>query len=180
MVKPISTQAIEIGTATSWETWCAALDAAGARDLDHNGIVKAARKLRTISGWWAQGVAVAYEQHIGRRKPGQTSDGLFSVSLSRTEPGTQASVFKAWCGYGAKLTGIKGVPFARAPSASETAKWMYWRGKLQDGSAVAISMMAKSGTKTLIAVEHRKLRSQDQTFQMKQAWAAHLEACFNA
>lgn len=83
MVKPVNTQAIEAATDTSWQEWCGFLEDAGAEALDHNAIVKKAGAFKPISGWWAQSVAVAYEQHIGRHQPGQTSDGLFAASVSR-------------------------------------------------------------------------------------------------
>lgn len=87
-IRPVNTQAIEQATGASWQEWCAFLDESGAAQLDHNAIVRKARKFKQISGWWAQSVAVAYEQHIGRRKPGQRSDGLFNASASRTIVGS--------------------------------------------------------------------------------------------
>jgi len=39
--------------------------------------------------WWAQGVsvAIAYEQHAGLRVPGQSSDGDFRTSTTKTFSG---------------------------------------------------------------------------------------------
>lgn len=178
MVKAISTQAIETGTETSWDEWCESLDAAGAATLDHNAIVKTARKLRPISGWWAQGVAVAYEQHIGRRKPGQTSDGLFSVSMSRTIGGDVVSMHETWCQFSNKLTSIDGQGIVVTPTTSVTPKRLYWRCKLEDGSTAALSMTAKSQSKVLIVVEHNKLPDESQIDNRKQAWSLLIAECF--
>ena len=125
MVKPININAIETATKTPWQDWCAGLDAAGAAELDHNAIVKLTRSLKPISGWWAQGVAVAYEQHIGPRKPGQTSDGLFSVSVSRTISGSLQSLHEDWCAFVSDLKEIDGRAIERPPTTSATPKRLY-------------------------------------------------------
>lgn len=43
-----------------------------------------------VSAWWAQGLTVAIEQHIGRRVVGQTCTGTWSASVSKTVPGERA------------------------------------------------------------------------------------------
>ena len=67
MVKPTNTSAITKATNRPWDDWVAALDAAGAREMNHGDIAKQALKLMPEpveqKGWWAQGVAIAYEQH---------------------------------------------------------------------------------------------------------------------
>ena len=41
-------------------------------------------------------VTVTYEQHIGRRVPGQDGGGEFSVSTSQTRAGTMDETIKRW------------------------------------------------------------------------------------
>ena len=88
MVKPTNTSAITKATNRPWDDWVAALDAAGAREMNHGDIAKQALKLMPEpveqKGWWAQGVAIAYEQHTGLRIPGQSSDGDFRTSTTKT------------------------------------------------------------------------------------------------
>lgn len=179
IVKPVNTQAIEKATGTSWQDWCAFLEENGAADLEHNAIVKKARTFKKISGWWAQGIAVAYEQSIGRRKPGQSSDGLFAASVSRTMALSQQSAFISWCEFVANLNEIDGQIIAEAPTTSTTPKRLYWRCKFEDGSTVAVSFEAKSRGKTLIAIEHRKLKLESFIEDKKRAWAGLLNECFN-
>ena len=178
MVKPINTQAIEKSTQTRWDDWCAYLDGAGAATLDHNSIVKTARLFKPISGWWAQGVAVAYEQRIGRRKPGQTSDGLFSVSISRTVGGTWEQVHKTWCDFASSLTAIDGQTIVTSPTTSATPKRLYWRCKFEDKSGAIVSMEAKTPSKVLIVVEHSKLLLEAQINERKRSWSALFTECF--
>lgn len=180
MVKPVNIPAIEEATGASWKAWCAFLDEHGGAELDHGAIVETARKMKPISGWWAQSVAVAYEQHIGRRKPGQASDGLFAASVSRTIAGSPKTAFDRWCDFAAGLEQVEGQPIAGSPTTSTTPKRRYWRCTFQDGSRVALSVEAKNEDKVLIAIEHKKLRSEAAIADRKDAWAGLLNACFGA
>ena len=76
--------AVCVGTAaTAW----VAVHGVGARDLTHHEI--ATNVLELLDGtidnpaWWAQSIAVTYEQAIGRRIPGQRPDGTFQMSVSK-------------------------------------------------------------------------------------------------
>ena len=60
----------------------------GAEQLSHHEIASALiteldGKVDNL-GWWAQATAVAYEQYVGRRVPGQRPDGTFQTSVSRS------------------------------------------------------------------------------------------------
>jgi hypothetical protein len=74
MTKPENTNAIEKATDKSWTQWVKELDAMGARELSHKDLaLKLYNQLDgqlENHGWWAQGITVAYEQHIGKRIPG--------------------------------------------------------------------------------------------------------------
>lgn len=179
VVSPVNTQAIEKATGASWWEWCAFLDGEGAAKLDHGAIVEKACGFRQISGWWAQSVAVAYEQHIGRRKPGQGSDGLFRASVSRTVPLTQHSAFASWCTFAASLNDIDGQTIAGAPTTSTTPKRLYWRCRFEDGGNASVSFEAKGEEKVLIAIEHSKLALEALIADRKRAWAGLLDACFD-
>lgn len=73
-------KSLETGSGISWDEWIQFLEPH--RQLDHSAM--AAVVLERILGegaskspeWWAQGVTVAYEQHIGRRQVGQRCDGV--------------------------------------------------------------------------------------------------------
>lgn len=178
MVKPINTQAIETATGLSWKEWCLLLDEAGASACEHNEIVRKARDLRVISGWWAQSVAVAYEQHIGRRLPGQMSDGSFSASVSRTVAGSLQPTHASWCEFVSGHEEISGQKIAKPPTTSVTPKRHYWRCKFDDGSTAVIGMEALNKAKVLIAVEHNKLEVASRIDEMKRVWGGLLDACF--
>jgi len=180
MVKPASIAVIEAATQISWPDWCAVLQTAGGAALGHNEIVKAACAHAPISGWWGQEVAVAYEQHIGRRLPGQMNDGSFSASVSRTIGQPKATAFAAWRDYAQGLDAVDGEAIAQTPTTSTTPIRHYWRCKFADGSQVSLSVDAKPNGKSLVVIEHRKLGKQADMARMKQAWAGLLAACFSA
>jgi hypothetical protein len=110
--------------------------------------------------WWAQSVTVAYEQHIGARRPGQTGDGRFNVSAGRTVEGTADDLLTRWA---ALMAGDPGVAYADPPSTSTTEKWRYWRARLADGSRVSVNITAKDAAggagRCTVAVAHAGLAS---------------------
>ncbi|MGI9449845.1 MAG: hypothetical protein ACR2QH_04250 [Geminicoccaceae bacterium] len=180
MIKPTSTRAIEEATDASWQEWCAFLDGQRAAQLDHNAIVKKARTFKKISGWWAQSIAVAYEQHIGRRKPGQRSDGLFNVSISRTIKALPEPAYASWCSFAASLSEVDGQLLAAEPTTSATPKRLYWRCKFEGGSRAIVSFESKGAERVLIAIEHQKIALETQTAEKKRAWAALLDECLKS
>ncbi len=177
-VRPANTEAIEKATGASWRAWCAFLDEAGAADMEHSAIVRQARGFKPISGWWAQGVAVAYEQHIGRRKPGQVSDGSFSVSLTRTLAMPQQGAFDKWCALTSGLDDIGGQAIAETPTTSITPKRCYWRCRFEDGSRGSVAFERKDGERSVARVEHTKIADEVAMPMMKEAWTAALITCF--
>jgi hypothetical protein len=177
-VKAINTQAIAEGTGTSWAVWCKKLDAENAKSLSHGEIVKVAQRIKPVSGWWAQGIAVAYEQHIGRRKPGQMSDGTYSASASRTVEFGRNEAFQKWDAFASEMRSIGGTGFLGTASVSQTPKRSYWKQKCEDGSKVIIGIEEKPNGRALIAVEHQKLKTEPSLATIKSAWVKALAECF--
>ena len=101
-------------------------------------------------GWWAQATAVAYEQYVGRRVPGQRPDGTFQTSVSRSTSLGMEALIQAWTDFAAadqdvldRITGDVRV--------SGTAKRITWRAKGRDGTAyMVISEPKKDGTASLV------------------------------
>lgn len=91
--RPSNLTALEQGTGRSWDDWLAYFTSIGAKDLDHTEIARRIHADGLATEWWAQGATVAFEQHIGRRLPGQRADGSFSASASRTVPAGREEAF---------------------------------------------------------------------------------------
>lgn len=179
--EPKNRKALETGSGIGWDEWLELL--APHRDLDHTEMAKVAlaeiQKAGRASSpeWWAQGVTVAYEQHIGRRKVGQQCDGSFSATISKTVTGGMDEVAERWAGFMASRTELDGVPVEGEPRRSSSEKWRYWRVNLADGTLVSVNMQAKpGGEKTAMAVNHDKLTDAADPDRWRAYWRALLTA----
>ena len=159
---------LENGTGTSLAEWTDRLDAAGGRDLDHTAIARMLVERWEVEEWWAQGVTVAYEQVIGRRVVGQSCDGDFSASASRTVPGTPTQVRDRWDAFmtEARRDGLG----LEEPLLSDTATWRYWRAAVADGSRVSVNITAKDEGRSTLGIEHKGLETADARTAWKGAW----------
>jgi hypothetical protein len=173
MTKPMNIAAIEKATGKSWEEWLAFFKDIGAKELNHHEISLKVFETGT-PGWWAQSVTVAYEQHIGRRVPGQRSDGKYEVSVTKTLSGTLDDAFAWWLAKVAEVKEFSGVLLAGEPQASKTDKWRHWRVSLSDGSKVIVSASQKAPGKALLAVTSQKLASNEDAEHWRAYWKKFL------
>lgn len=89
-----SDASVREATGRGWVEWFEWLGARAADELDHKSIVALlAEDGELESGWWQQNVSVRYEQHIGRRRPGEAQDGTFQVGSRRT---FRSSPLRTW------------------------------------------------------------------------------------
>lgn len=120
-----------------------------------------------VSAWWAQGLTVAIEQHIGRREVGQTCAGTWSASASKTVPGEWEDTFRAFVAF---MT-LERLPMeGTEPTTSATEKWRYWRTQLVDGSKVVITCQSRTPGKATFAVNHDGLADNVSRETMKAFW----------
>src|SRR5262245_57645204 len=140
MTRAIDIAAVERGTGKAWRDWLAFLGQIGACQLPHKEVARRVRKECSVNGWWAQSVAVAYEQHIGRRVPGQQGDGGFQVSVSKTFPGSMDTVLARWQAAVEGREQVAGIAITRGLEVSRTDQWRYWRCGLADGSRVSVGI----------------------------------------
>lgn len=178
MTKPANIDAIEDTTGISWKEWVYFLEGENASSLSHKEIAqKVYEKLGNRldnSGWWSQSVAVAYEQHIGRRKPGQRSDGSYEVTANKTLSGSPDDALAAWTTLVGARTEFDGVSFDE-PSVSKTDKWRHWRAAMGDGSRVSVSTTAQSSEKSIISVTSSKLESSEHVERWRAYWKTLLQ-----
>lgn len=172
MTKPSNIKSLETGTGKSWEYWLEFLESINAKELPHDEI---ARKVNAhgANEWWSQGVTVAYEQHIGRRIPGQTCDGDFQVTVSKTILGNMDDVLAKWVAKVEGVTHFDGVKITREPSVSQTEKWRYWRCGLEDKSSISVNIQTKaSGKKSSLAINHDKIQEAGDIERWRSFWKA--------
>ncbi|MGY5764059.1 hypothetical protein ACXET9_02510 [Brachybacterium sp. DNPG3] len=171
--------AIAGGTGVGLDDWARRLDALGARDLAHAAIAREIIERWELSGWWAQGVTVAYEQLIGRREIGQSSDGAFAASASRTVAGDPDAVRDAWHAF---LDDDRRAALGiGVPALSGTERWRYWRADAEGAGRVAVSISAKPATpaaaaRSVLGLDHKGLASAEERETWKTTWTTILDA----
>lgn len=170
--------AIEKATHRSWEDWLVYLASIDADSLDHHDI--ATHLLTELDGivdnigWWAQATAVAYEQHVGRRVPGQQPDGTFRTSVSRSTPLDMAALMEAWTTFAADNVHVRELT-TTAPRISGTDRRITWRTKGHERSTITvISEPQKSGLASLV-VQHGGLPSPETSDRTRQTWREIVE-----
>lgn len=166
-------------TNREWPEWVALIDGMGGRELSHPDIVPLVQKelahleLKNHS-WWAQGLTIAYEQHIGRRIPGQQGDGTFAASASKTVPGSMDEALAAWTALVDARAEFNGLEITEQPTTSATEKWRYWRCVLEDDSRVNATVNESAPGKARVAVQHSRLPSPEAVAESKAFWKALL------
>lgn len=158
--------------------WVRRLDDIGGRELDHAVIARRLVETWDVAPWWAQNLTVTYEQVIGRRVVGQSCEGDFSASASRTVPGDPDAVSAAWDDFmdepRREELGLG------APRLSRTEKWRYWRAELEDGTRVSVNITAKDtaggDTRSTLAIEHKNIEDEAGRDAWKGAWKRTLAA----
>jgi hypothetical protein len=166
---------VERATNRTWDDWLRFMDGIGAADLDHQAI--ALRVYEELDGtveplgWWTQAVTVAYEQHIGRRIPGQRPDGTFQTSVSRSTTSGMRELMDRWAEFAAGDETVRDIVGDGDPRISGTDKRITWRTKARDGSSVVVtSEPKKNGTASLV-VNQMGLATIESSEQARERWA---------
>lgn len=171
MTKPINTESIEKSTGKLWNVWVHELDAAGARELSHAELAKLVNEQlegMESSGWWAQGITVAYEQHIGKRIPGQLANGLFELAVSKSVAHSRDVFFPAvvqWFEGRQELNTNEPLK----PRSTQTPKRSNWRCDFADGSKFAATV-EESGEKSKLVLSHTAVPTKEEADAWKAYW----------
>ncbi|MCW4457887.1 hypothetical protein [Microbacterium sp. MPKO10] len=165
----VGNAALERATGKTRDEWNAILADAGAQDWDHPTIATWLVEQHGVDGWWAQGITVGFEQHIGRRQPGQRADGTFEANVSRTLPVSRDAALTAIVDTVTEAAGCE------PASVNSTAKNASARWKLPDGRTV-VAGVYPSGVKTRVALTMPKLASADELADAKELMRGWLPA----
>ncbi len=156
----VGTEALERATGRSRDAWNSLLAEAGAQKWDHPTTAAWLVDEHGVDGWWAQGITVGFEQHIGRRQPGQRADGSFEASVSRTLAAPRDAALAAIVG---AVTAAAGCDPASVNSSAKNASA---RWKLDDGRTV-VAGVYPTGEKTRVALTMPKLGSAEELSEAK-------------
>ncbi len=119
--------------------------------------------------WWAQGVAVAFEQAIGRRVPGQAQDSSFQGAISTTLDTTLDNALERWLDAVSQVSVFNGQQMIGEPSTSSSERWRYWRAGFSDGTKTQVNIGLK-GEKVAIAINITKAKTEQTVSEWKVFW----------
>lgn len=178
MTKPSNLSSIETATGTSWAEWVQWVNDAGAATMAHPEIASLVHEVLEgkidSPGWWAQGVTVAYEQHIGRRAPGQQNDGSYEVSVTKLIPGSRQDVFALWMEAYGRATDFDGRSIDNVRTSDTTVR-SYWRCDFTDGSRFALAVEQRTPSKAQLSATHAKLRTEKEKDAWQHFWRQALD-----
>lgn len=172
MAKPINIESIERATGMTWSELVNELDKNDAKNMSHAQLAHLASSL--LEGkiksyeWWAQSVAVAYEQHIGRRIPGQLANGLFELAVSKTALESRNNLFPRVVKWFESQKKLNGREFIK-PRSTETPKRSNWRCDFSDKSKFTATV-EDNGLKSKLVLSHTDIPSQKQADAWKVYW----------
>ena len=167
----ISDDAVAAKTGRRWKEWFAALDAKGARRLEHKAIVAILAKEFGVGSWWRQMITVEYERARGLRELYQHATG-YTVNVSRTMPVAAGRLFTAWKDAAARKRWL-----ARpAITISSATRPRTVRGCLADGSLLDVRITAKGIRKAQVAVEQSRLADRKAVDRQRAFWKERLSA----
>tara|TARA_B110001454_G_C12723308_1_gene436521 strand:+ start:62756 stop:63406 length:651 start_codon:yes stop_codon:yes gene_type:complete len=89
-----SNESIIKHTGKSWDTWIEVLKKAGAENLSHKEIVQLLNTKYKLKPWFQQIVTGGFEVHIGRRREGENEKGEYTVTVTKTLPVDQKTLWK--------------------------------------------------------------------------------------
>lgn len=165
----ITSDAVRLATGKGWDEWLMVLDADGAADMTHAEIAIHLSENRGVGPWWSQMVTVGYEQGRGRRVKHQKTDG-FSVSSSKTVGVPLAKLYSLWADAKRRKVWLAEPIEIRTATKNKSMR-ISW----SDGTIVSVNFYAKGAGKSMVQVEHVKLKGAAIAAKMKAVWKTRLQ-----
>lgn len=168
----ISSDAVQRRTGKTWDDWFAILDGAGARDLDHKGIVAILAQRHGVGPWWQQMVTVAYEETRGKSERPEAETG-YQVSASKTLNVPLSRLFRMWNDSDQRAAWLSDERFQiKKARGGKSIQARWGRGT----SRVDVHFQDHGADKTAVSVLHNQIENRDAAEQMKAYWAKKLDA----
>lgn len=154
-----------------WAEWYVILDAAGAKKLDHKGIVAILSEKYGLGSWWRQMITVGYEQERGLRELHQRPKG-FAATASKTINVSVQKLFNAWNNQMARAHWLPKASFEIRKATPGRSMRITW---VDNKSNVDVGFFPKGSNKSQVALEHGKLPDAKAVARMKSFWSKALE-----
>lgn len=167
----ISAVAVKKATGKTWREWGTLLDKAGAKKKSHKEIADLLATRCKVPAWWAQMLAVGYEQSRGLRAKHQKPAG-FEVSVTRTIAAPVARAFEAWKDAILREHWLPATPLTVRKATPHKSIRITWA----DGTTVAVNFWPKGALKCQVVPQHGHLPDAASAERMKGYWTEKLEA----
>lgn len=157
-VGTVTEDAVKGKTGKTWDEWCKILDKAGARMMDHQEIALFLHKQLGLSLWWAQMVAVGYENERGLRadKRSGPNGQKCEVTLNKTVPASRAAVWAAWQDRNTLERWLPGADFAVTKTVPLKILHLDWPPETR----VIVRLYERRG-QARVVVSHGRLADED-------------------
>lgn len=172
----ISDAAVAKATGRTWAQWIKALNAAGAKELDHPAIARLVESAFGISPWWSQMVTVGYEQAVlGRAK--HSKGKSFEVGISKTINAPVRAAYNAWTKPATRRRWLAGADLRIRKATTDKSARITWDAAAGDkATSVSVNFWPKGPGKCMVQVGHAKLPSGAACTKTKKYWSGRLAA----
>jgi hypothetical protein len=169
---PASSAALLRTTGRDRVDWFAMLDAWGAARRPYREIADWLKTEHGLSTWWAQKLIVEYEEASGLRDPGVRRDGSFEVSASKTIDAGIDDVLDAFESTAVRDRWLPGVAIGRVDRSSGRLRFDWTDGL----SRVTVTVSGARAGKTMVAIQHDRVRDAIAAQELKTYWRERLAA----
>lgn len=165
----IGDDAVKAKTGKTWNEWFRVLDAAGGKKMTHQEIAGRLHGKHGVPPWWAQMVAVTYEQARGLRARHEKPEG-FEISVSRMISAPVSTTYKTWSDEKIRKTWLP-VDFKVSKATKDKSLRLIW----EDGKTRVAVAFTPKGDRCQVVAQHSKLANEKAAAKMKRYWSDALE-----
>jgi uncharacterized protein YndB with AHSA1/START domain len=162
----VGNEAVLRATGKAWEEWLKVLDRAGAKTMPHKDIALMLSRQFAVPDWWSQMVTVGYEQARGLREAYQNAEG-YSANASKTVAAALNQLYDAWNDPALRARWMPDAPVEVRRSNDGKSMTMAWT--IGD-SRVDVGFFDKGQGKSMVQVEHAKLKDSAAVMRQKEYW----------
>lgn len=161
----MSDDAVMAKTGKTWADWFRLLDKAGAAELPHKEIAILLHERHGLSSWWSQMVTVGYERgRLGRAV--HEKAGGFEISATKTVAVPLKALCAMWEDPKRRKRWLPDPLTVTKATANKSI-----RARWHDDTRISVEFLSKGAGKSLVAVQHGKLKDAKAAARMKAHWA---------
>jgi uncharacterized protein YndB with AHSA1/START domain len=162
--------AVHKATGKTWEEWLRVLDKAGCKKMTHKEIVAHLSEEHGVGSWWRQMVTVGYERARGLRQKHEVVDG-FRVGRSKTMTAPVEMLFAAWKDKKRRGKWLEDADFTIRTAIENKTLRITW---IDGVTRLEVQFTPKGAEKSVVAVEHSRLKNEKEAAQKKEYWGRQL------